>query len=150
LRPASDGEASDFGRDGRPQVSPLTQCVIENEGYLFVFETRVGQTPPLGGQVLGRFGHSLVHQKNGNVVPHRINPPALSTLQAFAALFQHQRFLADRAGQYVEKVLGNHGHILRRLLRRTHTRTALTTETRRRGEQEQIFSCVLRAPVSPW
>ena len=70
---------------------------------------------PIVRAVLSRLGHGLVNQENGDIVAHGINPPALTTLQALAIVFrdQHQRLLAGGADQDVEKVLGNHGCILR-------------------------------------
>jgi len=56
-----------------------------------------------------RLSHSFVHQQYRYVVADRIHTAALTALQALNSVFEHQRLLADRANQYVEKVLGNHG-----------------------------------------
>ena len=64
----------------------------------------------------------LIHQQDRNVVPHRINAVTLAALQALAAFFLHQRLLADRANQDVEKFLGKHVVILRPLDRFSHPR----------------------------
>jgi hypothetical protein len=59
-------------------------------------------------QQLRGVDHGLVHQEVGNVVPDRIHPPTLPTFQTLAAVFENERFLANRAHQNVEQVLGNH------------------------------------------
>jgi len=56
----------------------------------------------------GRFGDGLFYQQDRDVVPDRINPTTLPTLQALPLILENQRFLADRADQHVEQVLGNH------------------------------------------
>jgi hypothetical protein len=59
----------------------------------------------------GRVDSGFIDQKNWNIIAHRIHPAAFSALQALAVFFQRKRFLAQRANQNIEKVLGNHaGH----------------------------------------
>jgi len=67
------------------------------------------------------FNHRFIHQQNGNVIAHRIYSPALPALQAFPCFFLHQRLLAYRANQDVEKLLGDHADILRPLTDQCHT-----------------------------
>jgi hypothetical protein len=61
----------------------------------------------------GWLGRGLINQKDRNVVAYRIDAAAFSTFQALAILFQHERLLANRANEDVEKVLGDHSGILR-------------------------------------
>lgn len=62
----------------------------------------------------GRILYRFIHQKDRNVVTHWVDAMALGALETFARLLLHQRFLAYRAYQNVEKVLGNHADIVRR------------------------------------
>lgn len=73
------------------------------------------ETTHRGAELLGRVHHRLVHQQDGDVVPHRIHPVAGATLQALPVVFERQGLLAGRADQNVEQVLRNHPHILRLL-----------------------------------
>ena len=67
----------------------------------------------------GQLGRGLINQKDRYVVAHRIHAAAFSTFQALAVFFQHQRFLANRANEDVEKVLGDHSGILRSKIERS-------------------------------
>jgi hypothetical protein len=62
-----------------------------------------------------RLSYGFVHQEYRYVVAHRIHTAALTALQALTSVFQHERLLADRANQYVEKVLRDHVRILRQI-----------------------------------
>jgi len=59
----------------------------------------------------------FIHQKNRNVVADRIHAFTLSTLQALAIFFLNERLFAGGTNQNVEKILGNHGSILRQTWR---------------------------------
>ena len=61
----------------------------------------------------GRILYRFIHQKDGNVVTHWVDAMALGTLETLAGFLLHQRFLAHRAHQNVEEILGNHFDILR-------------------------------------
>jgi hypothetical protein len=61
-----------------------------------------------------RINNGFVDQQNRDVVPHRVNAPALQALQAFSRLFELQRLLAHRADQNFEQILRNHCCIVRR------------------------------------
>lgn len=56
----------------------------------------------------------FIHQHDRDVVPHRVDAPALGALQAFSGLFELQRLLADWADQDVQQILRNHASIVRR------------------------------------
>ncbi len=53
----------------------------------------------------GGIHRGLVDQQNRNVVPDRVNPPTLVTLEDFRVHLQYQRLLANGAYQDVEQVL---------------------------------------------
>jgi hypothetical protein len=57
----------------------------------------------------GRIGDGLVDQHDRDIVPDRVNAPALPALKTLSFVFQHKRLFADGADQDVEQVLGNHG-----------------------------------------
>lgn len=54
----------------------------------------------------------FVDEENWNIVPHRVNPPALTALKAVVIWTDRQRLLTGWANKYVEQVLGNHGGIV--------------------------------------
>jgi len=56
----------------------------------------------------GGLGNGLVDKQDRNVVPNRVNPMTLATLQALAFILENKWFLADWADQDVEQILGNH------------------------------------------
>jgi hypothetical protein len=61
------------------------------------------------------FDFCLIHQQDWYVIAYRVNAAANRTLETFATFLRYQRFLADGTHEDVEKVLGNHGGILRQL-----------------------------------
>lgn len=61
----------------------------------------------------GRINDGFIQQHDRNLVANRVNPAAFRTLQALAAIFHRQRFLAGRANQNIEQFLRNHASILR-------------------------------------
>jgi hypothetical protein len=66
---------------------------------------------PLGRSC--RIGDGFVDQQNRNIVPNRIDAPALGALQAFSVFLEQQRFFAHGADQDVQQILRNHARILR-------------------------------------
>ena len=61
---------------------------------------------------LGGFDNRLIHQQDGNAVPDRVNPVALTALQALAFMLQHQALLADWADQNFQKLWGDHSGMI--------------------------------------
>lgn len=74
----------------------------------------------------GRIDCCLVHQENRDIVPYRINPPALAAFQAFLIALDNQWLPAGRTNQDFEQFLGNHADILRRFV--IHHRVTETQE----------------------
>jgi hypothetical protein len=76
---------------------------------------RSGSKPPaLMADRSGRVDGSFIDQQNRNIVPDRVDAPALNALQAFSIfLTLQQRFLAHWADEDVQQVLRNHDSILR-------------------------------------
>ena len=58
----------------------------------------------------GGFGDGFVYEENRDAIANRVSAQALATLQRLTFILQDQRFLAGRADQDVEQVLGNHGN----------------------------------------
>ena len=55
------------------------------------------------------FCDCFINQKDRDLIPNGIDASALGALQAFTVVFQSEWFLADRADQDVEQILGDHG-----------------------------------------
>lgn len=62
---------------------------------------------PVG--VLCRIDGGGINQQDRNVVLNGIHTAASTAFQALPIFFQDQRFLAKRADEDVEQILGNHG-----------------------------------------
>lgn len=92
----------------------------------------------------GRINRGFIHQKDRDVIPHRIHPPALAALQALLIALNNQRLLADWANQDIEKVLGNHADILRQF--DVHYRD---TEHKNRTRQNPCPSARTRGSLCP-
>jgi hypothetical protein len=58
--------------------------------------------------ILRWLGNGFVDQQNRYVIADRVNPMALPAFQARAVVPDHQRFLAYRTDQNVEKILRDH------------------------------------------
>ena len=56
----------------------------------------------------GRVDNGFVNQHDWNVVPNRIHPATLATLQALSLILESEGFLADRANQHIQQILRNH------------------------------------------
>jgi hypothetical protein len=61
----------------------------------------------------GRIDDRFIDQQDRNSISHRVDPPALRTLQAFSIFLEQEGFLARRANQNVEQILRKHASILR-------------------------------------
>lgn len=60
----------------------------------------------------GHFDLGLIHQQNGNVIAHGVNPSAFGAFQAFAVFGHSQPNFAERANQNIQEILGNHERIV--------------------------------------
>jgi hypothetical protein len=57
---------------------------------------------------LRRLGDGILDQQDRDVIPNRISPATLATLQGLSLVLENEGFLADGADQDVEQVLGDH------------------------------------------
>ena len=81
----------------RPNVARMTLSVVWR-----------GPKPNFVASTSGRIGRGSVDQQDRDAVLNGIDAVAYAALQTFPVFFQDHRLLADRADEYVEKILGNH------------------------------------------
>jgi hypothetical protein len=71
----------------------LAQKRVADGPEWVVLERRAGRSRGVGG--------GFIDQENRNVVPNRVDTPALGALQAFPIFFEQQGFFAQRTNQNV-------------------------------------------------
>lgn len=61
------------------------------------------------GRISGRVDLGGIHEHDGDIVLNRVDAAALAAFEAIRGSTEHDRLFTDRANQYVEQILRDHG-----------------------------------------
>ncbi len=107
----------------------------------FFRASRRATAPPTrrAGWFSGGVNFGGIHQHDWDVILNRINAAALATLQTVPRRAERNRLLTDRANQYVEQILSDHGsYIVARGHRSQAAKSITTTATNDNSSHQRI------------